>query len=150
MKKIFAVGILLAILVGCATSSDYQYQAEEGSGLEVAMVLKFSDIPIPNGFRLSQNESFAFQNNELRIALLKYMGKGPAEVISNFFKEQMPLYNWSLINIVEYGNNVLNFQREEEICTITVNPQGSKTLLVISVTPRANLTSLSSTETFVK
>lgn len=149
MKKISALLILVALLAGCATSSD-RYRAEDMTSLEVAAVLKFSDLPIPNGFNLLANESFAFQNNELRIALLKYTGKGSAENIASFFKEQMPLYSWEIINIVEYGNNVLNFQRRDEICTITVTPQGSRSQLVISVAPRANLTSIDSTETFVK
>jgi hypothetical protein len=152
MKKItalFVVGILVGVLVGCATTSN-SYETKEIAALEVASVLKFSDIPIPNGFNLLPSESFAFQNNELRITLLKYIGKGTIDRISSFYKEQMPLYKWDMINIVEYGSNVMNFQRETEICTITIIPQGSKSQLVISVTPRASLASLSSGKTIVK
>ena len=143
-----AIGILLTGLVGCTTTGGYG--DAEFVALETATILKFSDVPIPQGFRLMPNESFAFQNNQLRLALLKYTGKSSTERLVMFFKDQMPLYNWSLINIVEYGSNVLNFQRQDEICTITIVPQGSKSQLVISVTPRTNIAAMGSTETFVK
>jgi len=153
MKKTLALisiaGIMVLTFVGCATTSD-SYTSEEATGLELAAVLKFSDIPIPQGFQLATKESFAFQNNDLRIALLKYTGRVPAAKTLSFFKDQMPFYNWQLINIVEYGSNVINFQRQDEVCTITIVPQGSKSQLVISVSPRSNVASLDTTETFIK
>jgi len=108
------------------------------TALEVATLLKFDDVPVPAGFKFLPTDSFAFQNDIFRVALLRYTGKGSAEQVVKFYKDQMPLYRWECINKVEYGIRTLNFQRSDETCTIIIDTKGSKSNISISVAPKAS------------
>ena len=107
-------------------------------GLAVASRLKFDDVPVPSGFKIIREDSFIFQDSSVRIGLIKYAGRPNAEDLVNFYKDQMPLYNWNLINIVEYGRAVINFEREGQTCIVTVEPYSTKTILTIAIAPRSS------------
>jgi len=124
--------LLTAVLTGCATTPDAR--------IEPQAVLKFSDIPIPVGLKSLPLASYSFESAGVRVAVLKYLGRGNIDQVINFYKEQMPMYNWSLINIVEYGQRLLNFERENETCIITLQTTGwwnEEVLVTISVGPKS-------------
>jgi hypothetical protein len=123
---------------GCNTSPDPQYPA---SSLEPQSTYKFSDIPVPVGLKPMPQSSYSFQSAGVRVGVLQYRGKGNAEQVIAFYREQMPMYNWSLINVTEYGQRILNFERESESCIITLQPKGSSITVIISLGPKSsNLT----------
>ncbi len=132
----FIVCLLATIFMGCSTISD--------SRLEPQAILKFSDLPIPVGLKPLPQISYSFENTDVRVAVLKYQGKTNIDQVINFYKEQMPMYNWNLINIIEYGQRLLNFERENETCIITMQVAGfwnEEVLVTISLGPKAqNLT----------
>jgi len=90
--------------------------------LEPQSILKFSDVPVPVGLKSLPQQSYSFESSGVRVGVLKYRGKNNPDQIVNFYKEQMPMYNWNLVNIVEYGQRMLNFERENETCIITLQP----------------------------
>jgi len=107
--------------------------------LKMASNLKFEDIPVPHGFKIDQHNSFAFQTGSTRLGVLKYKGNAAADRIVAFYKEQMPVYNWNLVNIIEYGRRMLTFERAQEICIITIEPSRGRTSLFVSVSPRSTV-----------
>ncbi|MFA5199044.1 MAG: hypothetical protein WC432_05850 [Candidatus Omnitrophota bacterium] len=124
--------LILCVISGCATSSD--------SRLEPQSTLKFSDLPIPVGMKALPQESYSFENAGVRAAVLRYQGKGDIEKVLSFYKEQMPMYNWNLINAIEYGQRLLNFEREGESCIITLQTVGlwnEGVLVTISLGPKS-------------
>jgi len=130
MKK---AGLFFALvfLTGCASFPIQRTPSDKP--LEPAPLLKFSDVPVPQGFKLLANESFIFQNENGRVGLLRYAGSPTADQVVSFYREQMPQYGWFLLNIVEYGRRVLNFDKQNESCIITVEPTTTKTLISISI-----------------
>ena len=80
----------------------------------------------------------AFQNDYSRFAFLKYKGKGNPDRLVLFFKEQMPLYNWELLNLIEYGTKVMSFEKADENCVITIEGGSSRPVIMISLTPKAS------------
>jgi hypothetical protein len=128
--------LLTAALSGCTTIS--------ANRIEPQAILKFSDLPIPAGLKALPQVSYSFENAGVRVAVLKYQGKANIDQVINFFKEQMPMYNWNLINIIEYGQRLLNFERENETCIITIQVAGfwnEDALVTISLGPKSqNLT----------
>ena len=128
--------LLTTALVGCTTIS--------GGRLEPQAILKFSDVPIPTGLKPLPQVSYSFENAGSRVAVLKYQGRVNIDQVINFYKEQMPMYNWSLINIIEYGQRLLNFERENETCIITIQVAGfwnEEALVTVSLGPKSqNLT----------
>jgi len=145
IKKIFISVALLSLTfcIGCATLGITK-QAEEDEAVflepeEVIAVnpdLRFDDLPIPIGFLIDLQNSYAFQNPTTRVALLRYFGRDSTRGLVEFFTEQMPRYNWALINQVEFEKVVLNFGKAQESCIIMIEPQRGKTLVTISIAPR--------------
>ncbi len=136
--------ILLFCLTGCAafTSIIQKDESEEHVLLEPDEIvavnpdLRFDDLPVPVGFLVDLQSSYAFKNQETRVALLRYVGRQSTLNLIQFFTEQMPRYNWTLINQVEFEKIVLNFEKGRESCIVMIEPQKGKTLITISVAPR--------------
>jgi hypothetical protein len=138
--KIFTVTVsLFAVLFlsGCATMYNDGYGKSEPKPLNVATLLRFNDIPVPAGFMVFDKESFAFQNDSARVALLKYIGPKSQDQVVQFFKEQMPTYNWNPINIIEYERRILNYEKGTETCIVTIEPRGGKSIVIIAISPRS-------------
>lgn len=132
--------LVLVLLAGCVTlpKSESSSDAEKNKiTLSVAPILKFDDIPVPTGFKILDKESFAFQNDKSRVALLKYYGGKTSDQVVAFYKEQMALYNWDLVNIIEYDRKVLNYENSEESCIVTIQPQGGKSMITVALSPKS-------------
>lgn len=131
---ICALGIVLS---GCASMGSSDAKNPNSGILEPQAILKFSDIPVPVGLKNLPSQSYSFESSGVRVGVLKYQGKGNADQVINFYKEQMAMYNWSLVNIIEYGQRLLNFERENESCIITIEPKGSSVIITISLGPKS-------------
>ena len=141
-KRLSLVACLLmvAFLCGCTGmggSSSYSGSPSEPRMLDVSTMLRFKDVPAPSGFNVIEQESFAFQNDVTRVALLKYIGSRPIDEVVLFFKEQMPMYNWSPINIIEYERRILNYEKEGESCIVTIEARGRKSVVTIAISPKS-------------
>ena len=140
MKRICA-GVLAVMLAFCCATSLSAAEKEKIStpgSLEPQSTGKFSDLPIPAGFKFMPQESYTFETAGVRVGLLKYQGKANIEQLMVFLKEQMPLFNWYFLNSIEYGERLLNFDREGETCIIRIVPKGSKEAIIIfSIGPKA-------------
>lgn len=141
----FIVLVLASCIIGCATEGTARRSSlgETPQSLDVAMALKFKDVPIPTGFKLVANESFAFENDSLRVGALKYSGRAQADYVVTFFKDQMPLYNWRFLNLVEYGRRILNFDREDQTCVVVIESGHLNTYVSITVAPKSSKAVLS-------
>ena len=134
------VFLFIFSLLGCAGFSNKKDGLSKNSSyLEPSSVLKFSDVPIPVGFKSMPQDSYSFESSGVRVGVLKYRGKVNPEQVVNFYKEQMPMYNWMLLNIVEYGQRLMNFEREGESCIISLDPKGNNIVLTISLGPKSQI-----------
>jgi len=137
----FICYLLSTALMGCSTLSDSSNPKSTNPGmLEPQAILKFSDVPVPVGLKSLPSQSYSFESSGVRVGVLKYQGKNNADQLVNFYKEQMAMYNWNLVNIVEYGQRLMNFERENETCIITMEPKGSTIILTISLGPKSQIT----------
>ena len=144
-KQLFFLTIcflLITVLMGCTTITENKAPASSPDSLSPQTLLKFSDIPVPVGLKSLPEQSYSFESSGVRVGVLKYQGKNIPDQIVNFYKEQMPMYNWNLVNIVEYGQRLMNFERENETCIITLQPMSwGSSLLIISVGPKSQIAS---------
>lgn len=128
----------IILLSGCATgNSDSRSSVSGGSTLEPQTMLKFSDIPVPVGFKTVGDETYCFETSGVRVGLLRYQGKANVDQVVNFYKEQMPMYNWYELNIIEYGQRMLNYDRDSETCNISLLPRGNNVTITIAVGPKS-------------
>ena len=132
--------LLTTALTGCSTFSDNKdVNSTNPAMLEPQAILKFSDIPVPVGLKSLPSQSYSFESSGVRVGVLRYQGKNNPDQVVNFYKEQMAMYNWNLVNIVEYGQRLMNFERENETCIITMEPKGSTVILTISLGPKSQI-----------
>jgi len=139
MKALIILCLCFSVfmLSGCAGFSKKDRQMGSPNLLEPQVTLKFNDIPVPAGFKLVPQDSYSFESAGVRVGLLKYKGKAQPQQVVNFYKEQMPMYSWGLLNVIEYGQCILNFEREQESCIVNMLANGKSITLTISVGPKA-------------
>jgi hypothetical protein len=138
------LGYSVIALGGCALLQKKAKGPEGQTLLEPQAILKFGDIPVPVGFKLLAQDSYVFESSGVRVGVLKYQGKVQADAVVTFYKEQMPMYNWQFLNAIEYGERLLNFERENETCIIRLLPKGNATLITISLGPKSQIPKKSS------
>lgn len=131
---------VLVILSGCAGPAKKETDISKSQGLlEPSAMLKFSDIPVPVGFNFLPQNSYLFESAGIRVGVLKYQGKANPDQVINFYREQMPMYNWTLLNITEFGERLMNFERERETCIISLLPKGNNISIIVSLGPKAQI-----------
>jgi hypothetical protein len=139
MKRFACVILLICsaiTLCSCAGISRND-ASERGASLEPQSSLKFTDIPAPVGLKFIPEESYSFESAGIRAGVLKYKGKADIEEVVNFYKDQMPLHNWNLLNTIEYGQRLLNFDREQESCIVNLSSRGRNVTVTISLGPKS-------------
>ncbi len=130
VSSVFVLG-----LSGCATMSGGAQS--EYLALEPSTMFRFEDIPHPAGFKLLTDKSFILESGDMRAGILNYTGKADPESVVMFYKSQMPIYNWALLNTLEYGEHMLNFERQNESCVVTVKSKGRRINITISLAPKS-------------
>lgn len=125
----------LAGCVGAATKKDDIVDVPRL--LEPSNTLKFSDLPVPSGFTMLAENSYSFESAGVRVGILKYQGRANPDQVVNFYREQMPMYNWELLNVVEFGNRLMNFERSSESCIINIASRGNTTVISVSLGPKS-------------
>lgn len=138
MRYLFLITAIF-VLIGCAAVPTKDAPLSNPAMLEPSTMLKFADIPFPTGFKLLSQGSYVFESAGVRVGLLKYQGKANVEQVVNFYKEQMLMYNWNLLNTVEYGERLMNFDREQESCIIGILAKGNNIIITISVGPKSQI-----------
>lgn len=142
--KIYLLMGLVLILSGCATTSwrgGSTVTTEEGitpklGELPIASKLRFEDIPVPESFRLDPKTSFVYEDGQIHLGVLHYESRTPPEELVAFFKREMPNYNWNIVNIIEYGDRMLSFEKPGQSCVISILPKGRGSLVTISTAPK--------------
>jgi len=124
------------IASGCAGLRSDKQGMNQGL-LEPQATLKFNDIPVPSGFKLIPADSYSFESSGVRVGLLRYKGKADPEQVLSFYREQMPMYSWNLLNVIQYGQCIMNFEREQESCIVNMIAKGKNIIITVSVGPKS-------------
>jgi hypothetical protein len=95
-------------------------------GQQTSTSYGFQDIPLPPGMTLNRRESFIYETKTTKAGLLIYEGKGEMEKLANFFKKQMPNYQWRLVSNFELHNVMLTFIKEGWSSVIYILPQDNE------------------------
>ena len=144
VSKIF-VPVLLLILVfvftlyGCSTvqsSSPTSLGTGSEIGLTAPLTLDFEDIPIPAELKKDQNKSFIFETSSIKTAIIYYdsfPGYLDHSSLVIFFKNNMVAHGWKLIDLYNYKEANLSFEKGNRMCHITIFDKFLQTKVVVKV-----------------
>jgi len=146
-KRAVMIGLGIAFAAacgpGCTTTSSTSSLPEEDIAsagpplvveepmLAAAETFRFDDIPVPAVLQYNRERSFAFENDEMRIAYLVYEGKAELAEVVQFMLEKLPGDGWQLGNVLERGDTTLMFTEKSrgEQLTVTVAQSGRNVAL---------------------
>ncbi len=113
----FSVGVLWALGPGCGP------QAAEPMRLMARQRPPISDLPVPMGFRILEDESEDAYTGRRRLYVRHvYAGSGESFAVRNFYRDRMPQYKWQLVNSVyAAGTHTMVFQKGQESCTVAIS-----------------------------
>ena len=141
-QRALGAGIVIVLLFvgvyGCKNLLSYRTVGEREPEVKqpISTSYPFEDIPLPPGMTLNRKESFIYETRATKTGLLIYEGRGEMEKLSNFFKQQMPKYEWRLVSNFELHNVMLTFIKEGWSSIIYILPQeGEMRRLEIRVGP---------------
>lgn len=85
--------------VGITTSNRVPTSSEIHSSEPVVLRnVQFSDIPVPDEYKIRRRESSTFQGNTLRFGRLVYDGIGTSFHTSQWYMSNMPQAGWALVD----------------------------------------------------
>ncbi|MBU4304816.1 MAG: hypothetical protein KJ893_04220 [Candidatus Omnitrophica bacterium] len=136
---VLAAGVICFTCSACSTVStgktrDGSYKITQT--MEISSQLRFDDTPVPSGFSLDRKGSFVFQNDETRMGTMTYIGKTDLGALIKFYKRNMALNGWVLMNSVEFDKVILNFEKDKEGCIVMLEKSGmGKSVITLSLSP---------------
>jgi hypothetical protein len=126
VKKIAVITLVLVAgvfalshLTGCAAKKGETY-TDEYSGLNMSAEVNFSDIPVPQGFTFLREESYAYKDGGIRIALLRYKGSETINQTSVFYQSLMSQHQWTEIKLIDYKKTIQQYAKGSEMSIVTI------------------------------
>lgn len=146
-KIISLSGVLLFIfLIGCAGLTPQLKPEEEGVFIDKkpgviteqtsTRYYRFKDVPAPDNFKLDEAKSFVYETPSLKAGILLYTGTGKRADVVNFYKDEMPLYGWKLVNIFEHQGVDMIFDKEGWNCRINISKSFRTNTIEIKIGPK--------------
>ncbi|RJP64432.1 MAG: hypothetical protein C4532_19260 [Candidatus Abyssobacteria bacterium SURF_17] len=134
---------LVPLVLGCAswrgsTATEPETGADIATGIPLAPDFRIADIPVPAGFEFDRKTSFVFQNNNIDVGRIVYAGKEQIGDVAQFYIDEMPRYNWKLLNVAEHQTVTLDFDKENKACQVLLTPKAPRgTLIQVLFYPKA-------------
>lgn len=108
------------------------------TGLVPSIETRFADVPLPLGIKEDLERTFVYESQTLQIGRLIYTTKSDPTEVAQFYIEEAPLHNWSLVNVLQADGTHLTFQKPNKHMMILVRDLGigrGGTQLIITLTP---------------
>lgn len=113
MTAVIAVGLVSACATGDARGPS--------GGLQVATASFDRDIPVPRGFRMTEQVSEGWSNGSARYLRHQYVGRADKRGVREFYRREMPLVRWTPVDESSvHGRISMRFHRGSESCTINI------------------------------
>ncbi len=142
--KLIAILVLCAlvpIVSGCArntaATASEPGSTEISTGIPLAPDFRIPDIPVPAGFEFDREHSFVFQNAALDVGKIQYSGNSAISDVAQFYMDEMPRYNWTILNVTEHQTLTMFFDKENKSCQVVLSPKAIRgTTVQISFFPK--------------
>jgi hypothetical protein len=141
-RLLVSLVLLLLLGFGCTTlqKSEDTSRETEGKKSEIKgpapVYYDFADILIPAELSLDKKNSFVYSTPSFSAGVLVFEGYVQGESVVNFFTTNMPKDGWILKSSFRYRRVILNFEKDQRSCLISVAEYPLKTGVEIWVAPQ--------------
>jgi hypothetical protein len=125
-----------AVLPGSCQSSD------TNADLTVQQRSVISDVPVPTGFSLVEEQSRSRSRATWRTVDYLFAGSGEKFAVMRLYEKQMPIHGWTLQDKrFTQGQVMMIYNKDTEQCVITIFDAGgfSPTRLHVDISPKSHL-----------
>ena len=144
MRKLFLV-LIMVFFMFAITGCQYMEQSvksdqpvAEAKATPQMANFQFEDLPIPNNLKIINDDSFVYETNNYRTGIIKYQGEDNFKNVGNFFKGELPKYNWNLVNSIEFKKVMqLIFVKPDWITVIYLEQDGSNVIVTVTIGPKS-------------
>lgn len=118
-----------------STSSNTTGIASE-TGISSTLTTDFEDIPIPSELKKDLDRSFVYETSSIKTAVIYYdsfPGYLDHSSLVTYFKNNMTAHGWKLIDLYNYKEANLSFEKGNRRCHITIFDKFLQTKVIIKV-----------------
>jgi hypothetical protein len=139
---VWAISVLLLVGAGCSTTKKAEEWSEDTDETKaeisgpVPIHYDFEDILIPAELSLVRKRSFVYGTPAFTGGVLVFEGRVTIDSLIDFFSGSMARYGWVLRSSFRYGRVILNFDKGERSCLISIEESALKTQVEIWVAPQ--------------
>ncbi|MGD8370098.1 MAG: hypothetical protein PVF44_08910 [Syntrophobacterales bacterium] len=139
---VWVLSVFLLVGAGCASmkksESSPEATTEEKSAVKgpVPLYYDFPDILIPSELTMEKNNSFVYSSPSFTAGVLVFKGRVTGESLVNFFTTNMAKDGWILKSSFRYRRVILNFEKGERSCLISIAEYSLDTKVEIWVAPQ--------------
>ncbi len=133
MRRSGVVTVLMAAflaLAGCASSSS------SSTGKQAP---QFSDIPLPQGYKIDTGKTMVLGSGSSWSGRLVYFINSTPSQMFDFYRSEMPNMGWRVISLYRAPTSVLTYSKNRRIATVQISSgwiYGSDVSIVMA--PEAN------------
>ena len=82
---------------------------------------RFTDVPVPSKFKLDRRKSFIYEAGSFKAGIITYTGWSKLDALVDFYKKEMPDFEWKMISIFEHNDITLVYSKEGWNCTVNLS-----------------------------
>lgn len=137
LAAIVMASFMLFSLGGCAGKKKAVNSGEASAGFS-GVAYPFTDVPIPSGFKADRDKSFIYESGSgsTKVGRLYYSGWNGTQEVVNYYQNAMINKGWKMVNAMEHGGMILNYEKKGWVCTLIVSEAILKTHLEIQIGPK--------------
>ena len=114
-----------------SSTSPGQQETELTAGKDQSAEIsyRFTDVPVPYKFKLDRDKSFTYEAGSFKAGTITYTGWSKLDALVDFYKKEMPAFEWEMVSIFEHNDVTIVFSKEGWNCTVNLssgNLGGSK------------------------
>lgn len=141
IRATFTGFLTATALTACAPSTTVQSTtttdgATDGKpGAPAQAFARFPDLPVPTGAKINLDQTVVFGGGEDWFGRITLSVSHSADKMFDFYKSELPAFNWQEITSVRSATSVLTYQRGARIATIQIGGrtiQGAEILVTVS------------------
>lgn len=130
MMKRISIALSLATLAACTMPGqeidDSELYADSTGAhlpsLQTAAELRIRDLPVPGGYVYDPRHSMIIEYGSTQAGMIRYEGSAPVGDLIEFYRREMPKFDWTLSTMIEREEIRMFFQKTGMICEITIRP----------------------------